>query len=255
MSLELSDKIATNRRLTRWISSISSRIEMFLNRELELKSRIQFFDSGPGQLEYFTDAYPITTITKVESDWEGLYDSPTDETDFFPGRNEDAVILDVPVTPAKRGLRITYIGGISEHGVNSEYTMASSLTAGKFLFGVTSGAAGFVITGGTSAVIEVLYGVFDAGENTQQYDEEDLVNTFGSVIVLTTKDKESLAEINPDIVEATELEIRYMNDHRSNFENDSTVKGATKRANFTEEYNLLPQTRSLLSKYQNIILI
>lgn len=254
LSLGLTDKTENNRRLTRWIASISNRIESFLNRELQLMERTEYFDTLTLQTTYYPKAYPITEIESIYSDSEGLYTSPSEENDWYTGRHADSVVLDSPVVEAKKGLRVIYTGGIAEHATRSTYTMASALTTGKYVLGLNTSAFGYVFTGGTTAIVEVLYGIFDAGESLQQYDDTELVTTSGAPIVLTTKTKESLAEVNPDIVEAVELEIRYMDDHRSDYENSSTIKNATHRTSFETEYDLLPQTRSLIQKYQNVVL-
>jgi hypothetical protein len=63
-----------------------------------------------------------------------------------------------------------------------------------------------------------------------------------------------LAEAYPDIVTACELELRYIHDHRNDFENQSTLKGQTSRRDMSVDYNLVPEVRSMIDKYRNFIL-
>ena len=239
---------------------MSARIQTYLNRNLELTSHTEYFDTFPERLEYWVRAFPISSITSVHSDSTGLYDgSETAESDYYAGQDSISVVLDVGVTKALRGLRIIYTGGLATHGTQSQFTTendgSTAITVGEYVEGQTSFAQGYVIARGSGTItIEVLAGIFEVGETIQAKATVD-----GALIANATTDIASatvrcLAELYPDIVQATELELRYMDDHRSDYENQSTDKGATSRKDLTKNYNLLPETRSILEPYKSITL-
>lgn len=261
----LEDNLEHKRRFLTLIPSVSNRVENFLNRNLELKSYTEFKDSLPETKQYFILGIPITTITSIHQDSTGLYNgSETAEGDFYINKNSDGFVLDSPVTPEKSGLRIIYTGGLAVHGVNSTYVLTSenttALVAGNFVIGNDSLTQGKVFSkSGATIVIEVLYGVFDLGEKILGYTSEgDTSPITDADAILDSVTSLSMAESFPDIVTATELEIRYMDDHRSDFENISSQKSGTQRNPLLNadsgrsEYDLVPEVRSLLQPYRNL---
>jgi len=265
--LALKDNLQHKRRFLTLISSVSNRVENFLNRTLELKSYTEFRDSLPNTVEYFLQGVPITSITSVHEDNTGLFSgSETAETDFYIGKEFTSIVLDSPVVPAKKGLRFIYTGGLAVSGVQSTYVLSSegspALVKDNFVIGGDSLTQGKVVSKtGTTIVIEVLYGVFEVGEIIQGHTSEgtnDIIS--GATATLDSVTTLSLAESFPDIVEATELEIRYMDDHKSDFENVATSKAGTSRGSLLNrdsdraEYDLLPEVRSLLTPHRNITL-
>jgi len=261
----LTDTVGHRRRFLSTIHSISNRVEQFLNRNLELKSYTEFRDALPLTVEYFLQSQPVTTVASVHQDSTGLYDgSEVAETLFYINKDSDGVVLDSPVTPAKRGLRFIYTGGLAVHGTHSTYklvgTPSTLFVVGKYVRGKDSLAVGLVVSNVTDVlVIEVLYGVYEIGEVVEGFDDESGGTAIsGMTETLLSATTLSLAESFPDIVHATELEIRFMDDHRSDFENIGSSKSGTTRVNimqnekFKRDYDLLPEVRSLLEAYRNI---
>lgn len=258
----LSDKIKHKRRFNTLIPSVSLRIQNFLDRKLDLTTYTEYFDTFADQLEYFVEGTPISSITTVKSDSTGEFTgNETSESDFYIGKKSFSVVLDTPVRPAKRGLQIVYIGGLTTNGVQSQYVLSTegseALVAGAYVEGQTSGAVAYVVTkAGTAITLEILYGIFIVGETIQGKLTEDGADTSNQTAVLASSTVLSLAEVYPDIITAAEYEMRYMDDHRSNFENSSSSKDGTFRRdvlnknNDKREYDLLPEVRSMLEPYR-----
>lgn len=255
----LTNNFQNKRNFANWIPAISARIENFINRFTELTSHTEYFDSLENSFEYFVKGYPITALTSVKSDSTGEFNgSESSESNYFIGKNQNSVGLAVSLVPAIRGLQIIYTGGLAAHGTQSTFELTNEgstpFVADKYVEGQDSLAMGYVISKSSSTiVIEVLYGIFQVGEQIKgksAWDsptfETDMEADIDSV---TTR---CLAETYPDIVRACELEIRYMNDHKSDFENTNTAKGTTTRKDMEKDYGLLPEVRSLLQDYVNI---
>lgn len=244
-----------SRRFIPFITAISVTIENHLCRKLESKSRTEYFDTLPGQVEYFTKAHPITTLTSMKSDSTGLYSgSETTESNTYIGKNLNSAVLDYPVTPAVKGLQVVYTGGLASHGTQSQFTLSTeagtAIAAGHYVVGSTSGATGYVISKALTAItIEVLYGKFIVSETITPRTTEDGDAISGASAVLASRDVESLAESYPDIVAAAEIQLMYMERHKTDLENQSTLKQQTNRIDFTSEHNLLPEVRNMLEKY------
>lgn len=260
ISTGLKDTIDHKRQIKRLIPGISSRIENFLNRELELKSRTEFFRVIGQNLTYFPLATPITAITTVESDSQGLFNgTESAEVNFHAGQDARSIVLDTQTPVNERGLKIVYTGGLAEHAVNTEMTISGisggPITVDKFMLGDTSGAFGRVVSESSGTmVIENFYGVFIDGEGLTEFDNDDETTPSGATATLDTVDKASLAETITEIVEACEMEIRYWIDHANNFENSGAERGRSNREDFEKTYDLQPQTRSLLQKHMSLIL-
>jgi hypothetical protein len=251
----LSTDYERRRRFIKRIASVSSDIEDHLNRNIELKSYTEFFDTLDLSLEYSLKAFPISALTSVYSDITGLYDGGESlESDYIIGKNNDTVCLASSISQARKGLRVIYTGGLATHAVRSTFTLssegASPFTAGMFVTGGSSNAMGIVVSkASTTMVIEVLYGIFEVGEIVSGKTTETGAVTSGVTAVLSARTVTSLAESYPNIVEATEMEIRYRDDHRSDYENLSTDKGSTTRKDLTKNYDLLPEVRKILQPY------
>ena len=250
----LADDFINKRIYLPMIASISSRIETYLDRIIKLDTYTEYFDTLAGQRNYPVKAWPISSVTSVKSDSLGLYDgSESTESNYYIGIDSNAVVLDSSVVPARKGLQIVYIGGLALHGTQSQFVLASEggteIAAGNYVRGQTSGASGYVIEKTlTTITIEVLYGYFQEDETIEAAAGEDDDAISGATAVLDSVTLRCLAESYPDIVLACEMEIRYMVDHRFDYENFSTGKNTT-RKDMTQDYNLLPEVRSLLDTY------
>jgi hypothetical protein len=255
----LDDSLANRNRYMSWIPVISNRVTNFLDREIELTTHTEYHDSEVGRLEYWIRGYPISSITSVKSDTTGLFTgSETDESNYYIGQDSNSIVLDLPITPTKRGLEFVYIGGLANHGTQSVFVISGAgsepFAAGVYAEGQTSKALGIVVSlSGTTLTIEVLYGVFQSGEEIKGKTTWDGTSyTANQEATIASVTSRSLAESYPDIVMATELELRYMESHRSDYENESTLKGQTSRKDMTKDYNLVPEVRGILQPYRKM---
>jgi len=252
---KLDDKPKNQRRYIPFITGISASIESHLNRNIESKARTEYFDIVPGQVQFFVSSYPISTLTSMKTDSTSLFSgSETTETNIFTGPNNDSVVLDTPSTPAIKGLQVVYTGGMASHGTQSQFILSTEagtvIAVGNYVMGGNSRAVGYVISKVSTAItIEVLYGRFIVDETITPSTTEDGDAITGASAVLASREVESLAESNPDIVLACEIELMYGERHKTDLENGGTSKGQTNRADYTQDYDLQPQVRKILEKY------
>jgi len=254
----LTDDAVNKRKFLSWIPAISRKIEEYLNRDLELKSHTEYFDTLPKTIEYPVRNFPITVLTSVKSDSTGEFTgSETTESDTYIGSQERSICLQTPVIPAKRGLEVVYTGGLAASGTQSTFTIenegSEAFVAGVFAEGQTSGAMGYVISKTlTTIVIEVLYGRFEVGEQIAGSATETGSKTADQTADIASADVRCIAEEYTDLTVACELEIRYMNDHRGDYENFSTSRGSQSRRANKFEHEFLPEVASILDRYRNI---
>lgn len=254
----LTDAYRQKTILTNWILAVSKTIEKWLNRKLEIESRTEYFDITYNRVQYYVKAIPIVSITSVYSDSSGEFDGDEDEeSDYHVGENSRSVVLDYNFSyTAKRGLRIIYTGGLAYHGTRSEYAVSSlvnSFTAGNYVVGETSDAEGIVRSASsTSITVEVIRGVFEAGETLTEYTGEGSDGASGTSAVLSSKTTECLAETYPDIVRAAEIQVRYMWKYADSFELSDTSRDGTSRKR--PEYKLgkpvTPEAAMILTSYR-----
>jgi hypothetical protein len=131
---------------------------------------------------------------------------------------------------AKNGFMATYDGGLANSAALSVYnvTFSGLWVLGKFIYGVNSNAVGIVNAFDASTLtIEVLYGRFQVGETVQQWDTEDGAGSSTQTAVLTTAQALSLAEAYPEIVRATEMQLRFMMKNKDRFEQERIDKDGT----------------------------
>jgi hypothetical protein len=259
----LTDNVENRRRLLTWITSISGRVEKYLNRVIESGTQpAEYFDVGYQRKEFFVKAPPISTITSVKVDSDGLFDG--DETtletnEYHIGVDSRSIVLLYPEREGLRGMQAVYVGGLAAHGTRSTFaaTITGTWTVNKFALGATSGAFGTIKTvGASSLVIDNLYGVFVSGETLTMYDDESTASTPAATAVITSITAQSLAEAYPDIVSACEIQVRYMWKHKDDFENVGTQKDSTNRRSTVDHRTsvLQPETMSLLNPYRRMIL-
>lgn len=251
------------RDLLIWIPAVSAMVEGYLNRTVQTAAQTEYFDIGYGQVEYWVKAAPITTLTSVYVDPTGEYDGGESEvTDCIIATDSRSVIL--PSTfdgTYRKGLRIIYTGGLAAHGTRSTFaisTSAGTWHADKYMVGSTSGAVGIVVTASATApVVEVLYGVFVAGETLTEYDTETSQGSSDAVATLTSKTATALCEAYPEVTLATEMQIRFMAKHKNDFENSSSQRdGTSTRDNVGTAYvaqsTLRPEVQAMLSNLRRI---
>ena len=258
----------TDRGLTRvamdWATTVSQRIETFLNRNLELKSYIQYFDTDFSRYEFFPKAIPIVSVTSLKFDTDSVFSGGEDDldfgTDYVLGIHDRSILLKRQLTPGFKSLKLTHVAGLAAHAVNSTFSITSSpvLVVDNYIQGKISGATGIVKSvSGTTHVIEVLSGIFSVEDlyvYTTITSTTPLVTTT-SITALTTR---CLAELYPDIVRAVEIEIRYLEKHKMDFENVSTIQGQTQRRSYNKQsysYELQPEAMALLEPYNLLAIV
>jgi hypothetical protein len=258
----LTDDTAGRRNLLLWIPGVSAQIEAFLNRSIESTSRTEYHDLEYAQREFLVAAYPATTLTSVYYDSTGLWDGgETEITDCFIGVGGRSVWLpDQLNTISPKGIRIIYTGGLAAHGVRSTFTISTSAGTwhvNKYVTGGTSRAMGYVRTASsTSIVVEVLYGVFVAGETLTEMDSESDTGASDAVATLTTKAATALCEAYPEITLATEMQIRFMWKHKLDFENTTITKdGQTLRQtpSISAEFPIRQEVAAMLNNYRRLV--
>jgi hypothetical protein len=256
--LELTqDNPVSKRAILNWISTVSARVQDFLAREVLIKSRVEYKNVSSNQNCFPIQAYPITSITLVESDSTGLYSNPSEVLDAFIGVDQSTIRTQYPLVEGQNGVRITYLGGLCYHATQSIYTFSSvsGLVVGQFIEGQSSYALGKVksITG-LNVKLEVLFGRFQVTEEFKVWNTDALTGELESLAGTITASVElCLAETHPLIVTATEMEIRYLHTHKKDLENIKSSAEGTDRREATSGYELQPEVRSYLQHYQRIM--
>jgi len=248
--------------IVNWIVSASKQIETFLGRWLKLDTYTEYFDT-PTEKDsfFFVRGYPVTTLTSVYLDGDGIFDGGESEiTDCIVGKNDDCVIL--PIQPDVRGfktIRTIYTGGLANNGVRSTFAIdnvAGTWNVGSFVAGGTSEAAGVVkAVTASSMIIEVLYGVFEDGETLTEYTDENLTTSDATADIASVTYR-ALVETYPDIVRAAEIQVRHYWKHKDDFELSSTSKDATNQRSFSSQDKapLTPEVMALLSPYRRLMI-
>lgn len=260
------DNTKNRRVINQYLYAISSNIEAYLDRKFERKSRTEFFNTELGLREFWMEAPEISSITSVDVDATGEFNgSETPLTTSFIGRNSNSIVLQYSQFPAKRGLRIVYVGGASTTTSISTYTLSSimgSFSVGQFLEGDLSGAFGIIKSFNTVLkimTVDVLYGVFKEGESLSKRDTEDAGITLNVSATLATVDVVSFVEAHPEIATAVETQIRYNVKTKDDFENTAVSKSKVSRRkpNLIIDVqgshsfqDLQPETRSLINGFK-----
>jgi hypothetical protein len=229
----IEDTVANNRVLHNWLAAVSLQIEKELHRELEIKSRTEYFDVDPLQQAFWLSAFPIIDVVSVYEDSTGLWDGSESEIDDpIITSKVGRINLDEPTSSVgMKSLRVEYTGGLAYDPVLSIVNLpaesAASFTEGKYIIGKDSCAVGTVYAQeSASLTIKQYYGQFKIGELLEQYDDEGGITPSVSSVTgtLLSFDRESLLNSCPDIVLACEAQIRYMRQHQLDFENAGTTK-------------------------------
>lgn len=254
----LIDSVTARRTLTNWITSVSSRIEQYMNRTAHLQQYTQYFDSTPTRTIYYPDALPIAQLTSVHSDASGLFNgSESSIVDAIINSDRCSIVIPSSLGyEREKSLRVVYTGGLAVHAVNSLFafdpdTLQGSFTLGSFVMGQISGAVGIVASEPSSErfTIENLWGIFEDGETVVRTTTEGGTATSTDSIVIDSIISQSLVEAYPDIVTAVEMQIRYNWKHKHDFENNATSPDGESRRSFDTDYDLQPETKAMLAKH------
>jgi hypothetical protein len=258
----LTDTKAQKQLITNWILTVSKQIETFLSRYLAIASYTEYFNTpSEKEVTFHVKGYPVTTLTSVYVDGDGLWDGGESEvTDCFIGKDSNCIVAPTQIgVYGYKTIRVIYTGGLAYNGVKSVFTISGSTgtwTAGSFVYGGTSEAVGIIKASTTTTLtVEILYGIFAASETLTEYSDEDLTTVGDASATLSAISQQSLVEQYPDIVRAAEIQVRHYWKHKDDFELSSTSKDATnqKRDTFSSKNILLPEVMALLSPYRNIV--
>ena len=250
-----------NRLLLDWITSISSRVERYLNRKIEIKSRTEYFEVSYNRIKYYPIATPIQSVSSVYVDSTGIFDGSESEytgDDYYLDTHSQSIVLSSPEKyRAARGLKIVYTGGLAEYAVKSTFAISSksgTFTNGYYVVGSNSNAVGKLVSSTeNSVVINNLYGIFEVGDTITVQELEDSADIGSPTANIESITIQSLAESHPDIVRAAEIEIRYMWAHKMDLENIGTNADGTTLRRSSGKYILQPETRAYLDPYKKYL--
>lgn len=267
----LTADLKNDRLLKQWMVTVSRSIERYLDRDLEIGNKTEYYTLSSRRKQFWIKAPPIVMPSThvwdgdVYVDLEGLF---TGRESIIPNCFPDEYLSSIRFPYAYwmewtgvKSIRIRYNGGLAAHAVNSVYTLSASQTgawaAGSYVSGSLSGAVGVVVSyaAGTLALtVENYYGAFVAGDVLTQTTVEATGTTTATGTIATIS-SQCLAEVAPEIVSACEMQIRYMWKHTTDFENIGSVKdGTTTRdpLSINHEWPLLDEVRDLLGPYRSV---
>lgn len=261
----ITDTVNNKRDIMQWIPSISAQVEKYLNKKLHIEERTQYYEVSSYKRDFYVEANPIITITSVYISYNSLWDGQESEVlNNILNPFKTGVCLSTYQGlsyPLPCGLRIIYTGGVAYDGVNSVYncTPTGSFVVGNFVIGRTSGAVGIcrAITSST-ITIEVLYGGYTIGEIIEAWDTETSKGSSTATATLDSASQLALCESYPDIVTATEMQIRYMWKNKHTFEDAGVNKdGQTQRriiGSSNAYVDLQPEVKGILNPHRRISL-
>lgn len=240
----------TRRSLLQWILDASSRVQNHCHREMLIQERTQYFNVDQSRMEYFPSATPILSIFSLRNDPLGLFAGgewtlpPADYRINAGAYSFEPVFSQL--MPGRNALEAVLTGGLAYHGTQSTFTVGgvespenlATDSGAVYAYGNLSESIGRVVgytaslvSGAGTLVVETYAGVFVPGEDltfqTELY-AQDIPSTGATITAIK---KQSLCEAYPDISRAMELEIRYLEKHEMDFENqtDGGKYGATRR--------------------------
>lgn len=261
---------ATRRLLILWATSISTSFENYLNRDLLIREREEYFDVIGNGMNYFVRAVPIVEILRVQNDPTGQFDGSewtlTAKQDYYPGSIGTYVqIWFNMLMNGPRCLRIKYVGGLAYDATKSTYTLkdvagADKFTAGLYVYCETTESLGRVVSydaESRACVIENIVGVPIPGETIKLQASLNGQDIPGVSAVIDTVDRASIVAGFPDLDQALMIEARYMQKHQTDFENTSSggPQGSTYRHTPGDRraYNFQPETLGILDKYRRLL--
>ncbi len=259
----ITNTTANNAELMMWLTTVSALIEQYLDRNIHIESRTEYFNTTFKRERFFVSAFPIVSITDIYEDMQNLFngtESVVDTTRYYPGRDGEAVYFLYPLGyESKKNLRVRYIGGMAYDPVQSIFTITKtgSWTVNNYVTGSSSGAVGILIADNTASfTIEVLYGVFSVGEVITSQTTEGGGNISNVSATITACTQRALCEAYPTIVTACEMEVRYNWKHKMDYELSGTQKDSTNRSGdhivkgAVRIDNLRPETLTMLNPFR-----
>ena len=277
----LNDTPGQRRDINNWILTVSAEIAKFINYELDMKERSEYFQVKYAQHEFFVGARPILGLFDVYEEIQGLWAGNQAYIPLtYTGSENASACLPLPLMyTATKALRVHYFGGMALSGAISNYVIQNIVgtpTANQFVLGQQSGALGIInsFSASLSTInIEVLYGSFTVGEVLTCFTDEacatppsdnanviiqtDTVNaTYTTTVpglpnVSYSYSTRALCELYPEIVRACEIQIRHYWRHKDDFELTHASKDGTniRRDAGGNIFVLQPEARTLLEPY------
>ncbi len=254
--------------IMQWILAVSSRIETHCRREFLIRPRVQYFDNLNTDQTFFPRAVPIQSVTELATDMMGAFEDPADwsvdPTSYIISQTGGAVqSVAGGLCGGLRTVRLSYLGGLAYHATHSTMTLddvetPDNITPGLFAYGMTSEAMAKVVSFDEDTgeiVLDSLAGVFIEEEEltfqTTLYGQ-DIPDTGATIVTI---DQQSLCEAHPAIARAVEMELRYMEKHETDHENqvDGSAKGGASRKMPVGKDDMVdivrPETADALSGY------
>lgn len=257
----LTDTRMQRNMITNWIAAASKQIESHLKRWIKIDSYTEYYDARRAtDVTFLAKGYPVTTLTDVYVDSEGLFNGAESEVEgcIINSRSSGFVLPYAPPVLGYKVLRARYVGGLAYNGVKSVFTctITGTWNVENFALGSISGSVGIVsAVTATTLTIEVLYGIFEDGETLTEYTDENITTIGDATAVITAITQQSLVEQYPDIVRAAEIQTRYYWKHKDDFELDSTSRDATNRRMIEKRpIPLTGESMSILEPYRRILI-
>lgn len=245
--------LSAQRQAQLWIHSVSNRIYSYLDREIFIKEYTEYFDTTYLKTEYYTGASPVWEIKSAEYDPYSSFTSATNVLENCSISSYQNAILDDTTTYGdyKKALKVVYTAGFAYEPLSSVFVGVNSFARDNYVIGQYSSAIGRVISSdGDSFTISILGGIFEDGEPVYEVKNLETQETTGESSTIDEVTRRALVELYPEIVEAAEIQIRYMFTHKDDFENDATQReGESLRRRDNAPPSLQPETRMLLDPY------
>jgi hypothetical protein len=280
--------------LTRVIGASSAAICRHLRRldqddldGIQRRRRVEYFSPVPGELIFFPAAYPFVAadIESLSIDAYGQYGGSEQNlasTSYVVTEGGRAIAIRIlPTLPAPwhslsvmssglpttpNALRLIYVGGLAEDPVVSTWTKSADVggtgQAGNYWRGKTSRSVAYAKAWAAGAAsLEVLSGVFEEGEDVEEFAGWKFARSQGGpeeptgvTATLTTCTSRCLAESQPALVEGCEMQARFLHKNRDTLDTITvSTDGGTRvsRADLKNKYGLVPEIEWVLGQYIN----
>ena len=265
------DNNENKRLLSGAISGVSSVIEEWIHRLVELTSRTEDYNIEEGQRTLFTKAFPITAITSIKTSPTGVFGGEettlTANVDYIIGAGGRSVQFLSSLTSGRKALRAVLTSGLATTTANTTLVLgslgATAFTAGRFVLGSVSGAHAYIVShvvGTGVTVLEMISGVFQVGDVLSEYTAELLTGTAtasctGTVTSITTQ---SLVDLYPALASACENEVAYFYSAKNSplHISGTSESGTQKRELEAVQYRRMPlqyETRQFLIGLERIL--
>lgn len=105
--------------LEQLIQGVSSQVEAYLDRQITIESnKVEQFDVSLGEWKFDLQAYPVTSVSEVNNDWDRSFESDTvvDSDNYYVDKANGVLWVDKVSLVAGPGvLKVTYSGGMANN--------------------------------------------------------------------------------------------------------------------------------------------